>query len=470
MNSFKFFLTVASALAVAPFLAGQETEVVSENVVEEETVVAEAQDAQAAVKTAAEEAVPAEGEAPVAVPGENAALAPQPPEPPKPPALTPEQRKQLEIRLLNARKALLDAELGLARARVAEALAPRNAERARLETETALRMARSAAKLSEIDAEKRKLDAIAARDKARDDLALLERGNALRAADLDFKITRAKQELTLAHCSQEIAKVKTAEQLRDLTPGALGAQKPYRKEPLENGKLYISDRRVEFNGPVTPELAEYVTERIYFYSNQNSEYPIFLVIDSSPGGSVAAGYQIIKAMESSKAPVYVVVKSYAASMAAMITTAAERSFCYKDTVLLQHQPSSGLRGNLTQMTEQLTQMTEWTRYLNDKLAAKMGLSYEDYVKEMYKNNSQGDWTEFGEGAKKWNWVTDIVDTIDEASFVRADRSAAPNNPPAVIIRQHKVDERGKPYFELPTLPAGDAWMIYDPNNLYRIGA
>ncbi|MBP3302777.1 MAG: ATP-dependent Clp protease proteolytic subunit [Opitutales bacterium] len=467
MNSLKFFLTIASALAVAPFLTGQETEIVSENIIEESPAIVEAQ---AAVETAEEEAVPVESETPIAVSGENALPAQQAPESPKPPVLTPEQRKQLEIRLLNARKALLDAELGLARARVAESLAPRNAERTRLETETALRMARSAAKLSEIDAEKRKLDAIGARDKARDDLALLERGNALRAADLDFKITRAKQELTLAHCSQEIEKVKSAEQLRELTPAALGAQKPYRKDPLENGKLYISDRRVEFNGPVTPELAKHITERIYFYNNQNSEYPIFLVIDSSPGGSVAAGYQIIKAMESSKAPVYVVVKSYAASMAAMIATTAERSFCYRDSVLLQHQPSSGVMGNLTQMTEQLKLVTEWSRYINDKLAAKMGLSYEDYVREMYKNNSQGDWTEFGEGAKKWNWVTDIVDTIDESSFVRAERPAEPNNPPTIIIRQHKVDERGKPYFELPTLPAGDAWMIYDPNNLYRTGA
>lgn len=460
MNSFKFFLTIVSAIAVAPFLTGQDTESVAENISEEQ--VAEVIEEQPESGMPTEVTTPAEE---TAIP-ENVAPVP---EKPKAPEMTPEQRKQAEIRLLNARKARLDAEMALARARVAEELAPRNAERSRLEMETALRMARSAAKLSEIDAEKRKLDAVLARDKVRDDLALLERGNALRAADLDLKITRAKQELTLSHCTQEIAKVKSTEQLRDLTPAALGRVKNYPKDPLENGKLYISDRRVEFNGVVTPELAEYVTERIYFYNNKDSEAPIFLVIDSSPGGSVAAGYQIIKAMESSKAPVYVVVKSFAASMAAMITTIAERSFCYNDTVIMHHQPSSGTQGNLTQMSEQLRFVTEWTRYLNDKLAAKMGMTYDEYVKEMYKHNSQGDWTEFGDGARRWNWVSDIVETIDEASIVRNEKADAPKMQ-TIIIRQHKIDERGKPYFELPTLPAGDAWMIYDPKNLYRTGA
>lgn len=461
MNSLKFFLTVASALAVAPFAAGQEAESVSETVVEEETIADVEPDVPEGIVVSEESAASGEGEEGVPAVAETEA--------PTPPELSPEQRKQLEIRLLNARKARVEAELALGRARVAEALAPRSAERSRLETETALRMARSAAKLSEIEAEKRKLDAVSALDKVRDDLALLERGNALRAAELDFKITRAKQELTLAHCSREIAKVKSTEQLRDLTPGALVTQKNYRKDPLENGKLYISDRRIEFNGVVTPELAQRVTERIYFYNNRSTEYPIFIVIDNSPGGSVAAGYQIIKAMESSTAPVYVVVKSFAASMAAMIATSAERSFCFKDSVLLQHQPSSGTTGNLTQMSEQLKTVTDWTRYINDRLAAKMGLSYEDYVKEMYKHNSQGDWSEFGDGAKKWNWVTDVVDTIDESSFVRSEKTASPK-PPAIIIREHKIDERGKPYFELPTLPAGDVWMIYDPNRLYRVGA
>ena len=399
--------------------------------------------------------------------------APAPEKPAAVPAEAPKkelsetQKKQLEIRLINARKAKIDAELALAKARLAEELAPRNAARARLEAETALRNARTSAKLADTDVAKKKLDSEAARDKARDELAALERESRLRALELDLKIARLEQELELARYARDIAQVKSAETLRGLVP-ASAAEPQYRKDPLENGKLYISDRRIAFNGVVTPELAEYVCERIYFYNNRSTEYPIFIVMDSSPGGSVAAGYQILKAMESSKAPVYVVVKSYAASMAAMITTFAERSFCYPGTVVLQHQPSSGVKGNLTQMRESLEMTTRWTRNINDALAKKIGLTYEEYVAEMYKHNSRGDWSEFGDGAKKWKWVTDVVETMEEASVVRKNDAAASKAPSS--FGEYRIDERGRPYVELPSLPAGDAWMIYDPNNLYRVGA
>ena len=177
----------------------------------------------------------------------------------------------------------------------------------------------------------------------------------------------------------------------------------------------------------------------------------------------------MKAMESSKAPVYVVVKSYAASMAAMITTFAERSFCYGNTVLLQHQPSSGMKGNLTQMREGLDSVTRWTRNINDQLAKKMGMTYEEYVAEMYKHDSRGDWSEFGDGAQRWKWVTDVVDAMEETSIVRKNDGDKPDAAVPGSVREYKFDERGKPYVELPTLPAGDMWMIYDPANLYRVG-
>lgn len=98
---------------------------------------------------------------------------------------------------------------------------------------------------------------------------------------------------------------------------------------------------------------------------------------------------------------------------------------------------------------------------------KIGLTYEEYVAEMYRHNSRGDWSEFGDGAKKWKWVTDVVETMDETGIVRK-KADSPAGTPS--FGEYRIDDRGKPYVELPTLPAGDSWMIYDPNNLYRIGA
>lgn len=493
MKVFSYFLTFVSAAALSPFLQGEEGS-------EPETDAAPAQQQQqAAAETAAKEAAPAETAAPVTPlppvtdPVTAPADAPEsvPAAKPAPeakagegdektaePKLTEEQKKQLEIRLLTARKAKIDAELALGKARLAEKLTARSIERNRLENENMLRKARNEAKLAEIEIQKKKLDAVAARDKVREELAMLERNNRLREAELDIKIARTKQDLTLTRRNRELARVKVTETLRGIASTDVPA---YRTDPLENGRLYISDRRVECNGLVTDGLAATIVERIALLNNQNSEYPIFLVIDSSPGGSVSAGYQILKAMESSKAPVYVVVKNYAASMAAIITTWAERSFCYSGTIILQHQPSTGFKGNLTQLGENLEHVTLWTRRITDKIATKMGMTYQEYVAQMYKHNSRGDWTEFGDGAKQWKWVTDVVDTMEESGIVRKNTQNAvaaqqqqqqqPGIDPAPDPRksgEYLIDERGKPYVLLPTLAPGDVWMIYDPDNFYRI--
>lgn len=456
------------AAALAPFLHGQEAES-AETIPQESAAPADVPTTipEEAPAPDAAEAVPAE-----TVPATDASSSENVPEeavpaeaPKKAPArLTADQKKQLEIRLLNARKARIDAEIALERARLGEQLAARNAERSRLETETALRAARTAAKLSDIDADKRKLDAVLARDKVRGELERAERENKLRAAEIDVKIAQCEQGLALARGERKVAQVQAAETLRGIAPSDASAPA---KDPLADGVLRVSDRRIELNGVVTPELADYVCSRIYFYNNQSAEYPIFIVIDSSPGGSVAAGYQILKAMESSRAPVYVVVKSYAASMAAVITTSAERSFCYAGTVILHHQPSTGTKGNLTQLRESLELVTAWTRRINEKIAAKMGLSYEEYVAAMYKHNSRGDWSEFGEGARELHWVTDVVEAIDEAGIVRKDAADPAGKSPRGGI-ELKTDERGRPYVELPALPSGDAWMVHDPRNFYRV--
>ena len=106
--------------------------------------------------------------------------------------------------------------------------------------------------------------------------------------------------------------------------------------------MVISDRRIPLNGPITNETADYVTTRIHFFNNKDPKLPIFIVIDDSPGGSVMAGYRILKAMEGSDAPVHVVVKSFAASMAAAIATLAKHSYAYPNAVILHHQISAGL--------------------------------------------------------------------------------------------------------------------------------
>lgn len=242
----------------------------------------------------------------------------------------------------------------------------------------------------------------------------------------------------------------------------------YEDQPFRKGVLTVSDRRIALNGPIYSGSADHITDRIHYFNNVSTA-PIFLVIDTSPGGSVMAGYRILKAMESSKAPVYVVVKSYAASMAAGITTLAKKSFAYPNAIILHHQMSTVNWGNMTQMREQYEKAKEWERRILEPVAKKMGISTEAFRKRMYEKNSDGDWDEFADSAVALKWVDSIVERIDETGFVKNPDygQPAPGNRLGVHGLEEKTDDTGRRYVSLPRLEPFDFYFIYNPDKYYR---
>ncbi|MFH2201813.1 MAG: ATP-dependent Clp protease proteolytic subunit [Elusimicrobiota bacterium] len=237
--------------------------------------------------------------------------------------------------------------------------------------------------------------------------------------------------------------------------------------PFANGRLMVSDRRIPLNGPIFRGVADFITERIHYFNNENSEKPIFIVIDSSPGGSVMEGYRILKAIASSKAPVHVVLKSYAASMAAAIVTLSERSYAYPNAVILHHEMSTLTWGNMTQLKEQLEIAKEWEKRLMGPVAKKAGMSIEDFRKAMYKHNSDGDWEEFADAATKLKWVGSIVNEVRETGVVKR-----PDDKQKPVFTwpfglEEKVDEKGHRYVTLPRLNPYDMYYIHNPDNYYR---
>lgn len=239
------------------------------------------------------------------------------------------------------------------------------------------------------------------------------------------------------------------------------------KDPYADGVLTISDRRIALNGPIIRGVADYVSERIHYWNNVSDD-PVFIVIDSCPGGSVMEGYRIVKAMQASKAPVHVVVKSYAASMCAFITTMAQRSYVYPNAVVLHHQMSLGIWGNMTQTREQLELAKEWWRRLGDPAAKKMGLTLEQFVKNMYAHNSDGDWEEFGDEAVKLKWATHVVHEIRETGVRRKpDDEKKPNPGMRFFALEEKVGDKGERFVSLPRLEPFDLYWIHNPDRYYR---
>ena len=247
----------------------------------------------------------------------------------------------------------------------------------------------------------------------------------------------------------------------------------YLDKPLtKENTLVISDRRVDLNGAITAKLAEKITRKINYFNNKENSKPIFIVIDKSPGGSVMAGYQIVKAIESSKAPVYVVLKSFAASMAAVIVTFSEHSYAYSHATILHHQPSTYLSGsnNLTEQKENYKILEKWWKYLATPIAKKMGISIDEFQKEMYEHSSRGDWSEFAVDAQKLHWVNHIVTRIEDTSILQnfSEEEEKKKEEEEKKSEIETLDKNGNVVVYLPHLSPTDAYFLYSPDNYYRV--
>jgi len=396
-----------------------------------------------------------------------------------------EQQLHQELAKLTAEKQRLELENGLAQQKLQAEGAALQAELDKLTKQADLLAKRATLKEAErkarldeeLAADREKLEKmkltndLAAAEVADQSRELIQREQELKVRTADLQVQRSEFELQLARLNSDLdLRVK-----RDLWKNRVNRDIQYTKEPFKDGVLTISDRRIALNGPIWGDTADYVAERIDYFNNQSHEFPIFIVIDASPGGSVMAGYKILKAMDGSAAPVYVVVKSFAASMAANIVTQSKKSFAYPNAIVLHHQILNGSFGNLTQQKENVKELEEWWKRLATPVAAKMGISLDEFIKRMYENRSTGDWLEFGDNARKQKWVDEIVETVREESYDKnpdAPSALGASPPPGHLdsqpTLQERVDATGHRYVLLPRLDPVDCYYLYNPDNYYRL--
>ncbi len=372
---------------------------------------------------------------------------------------------ELQIALIAKRAELERAELAVQIEKLAQQADLLAKEKALAEAK------RESALQAELASEKSRLEKLETANKIAEAEFASEKAALQKKADmLDVRIKELQAEST--EFQNKVAML-TAEidlrEKRDQWKNRVDAEIAYPAEPFKDGVLRISDRRIPLNGVVTMNLADEVVDRIDYFNNQNREHPIFIVIDRSPGGSVMAGYKILKAMEGSAAPVYVVVKSYAASMAAGITTLAKRSYAYPNAVLLHHQVLTFSFGNLTEQRENLRDLEEWWKRLATPIAAKMGIGLDEFIERMYKNRSTGDWEVFGDDAKKLKWVDEIVTTIQEDGVIKnpdGDKDRAKKMGWDEDLRE-QTDGEGRRFALLPRLDPVDVYYLHNPDGYYR---
>ena len=278
----------------------------------------------------------------------------------------------------------------------------------------------------------------------------------------ELKAKQAEFGLKLVEIENEVKAIEAAKKRENYA----NSEPVYLADPLlKDGTLVISDRRIDLNGPIHSGTAKHVTERINYFNNKNAKHPIFIIIDDSPGGSVMSGMSILESMHGSDAPVYVVVKTFAASMAAGITTLAERSFAFPNAMILHHQVISSNFGNLTETREHTKQLEEWWRRLAEPIAQKMGISRDQFIEKMYENTVSGDWTEFADEAQKLKWVDHVVNNLKETSLLK---NPDAKKTPTPTTRPRAEGDSMTPENIIPRLNPKDMLYMYNPDNYYKL--
>ena len=387
---------------------------------------------------------------------------------------------QKETALLNAKKENITATIELKKAELDQKLADQKLELAKIQAE--IEGIKTRLELTELE-RKAGSDLDLAKLKKESERLLLEAAIAKNESDIQGYKTRQEENDIRKQTSALALQMELQEKEEQARAYAVDKEPAYLKDPLVDGKLIISDRRIALNGVVTSKTADEITDRISYFTNRDPAAPIFIVIDDCPGGSVMAGYKILKAMPGSSAPVYVVVKSFAASLAACLTTCAERSFAYPNAIIMHHQLAVLSGGNLTQHRELVSELEQWWVRLATPIAEKMGITLDEFIERMYAESSTGDWNEFADDAKKLGWVDTIVEEIDESSLLRHPDSIKPASTstrtittggPGLDSTQSHADiiltndDRGRPISILPRLNPLDAYWLYNPDGYFQL--
>ncbi|TVR46736.1 MAG: hypothetical protein EA402_02300 [Planctomycetota bacterium] len=408
---------------------------------------------------------------------------------------SPAEQELAEMRAELERLRLLQ---DLREARLRDRIQESQMEIQSIEAELSLAAARRRAELATMEAEQERLQAVGALQEARQQAEMLQQRLAQKHRQMEFQLAeiemqgealehrhiqrqRERESAAFEHAQQlrqqSLTDTKFAMQQDELKLAALEQRQmaeaviatgPERlAEPFVDGVLHISDRRIDLNEPIISGTGDWIARRIAFFNNESPQDPIFLVIDYCPGGSIMDGEIILRAMASSKAPVHVVVKNLAASMAAIILGDAPHSYALPNALIMHHQPMSYTFGNLAQQKEWVRLFENWAHRIHAPTAERMGITIEEFYARMYEQSVSGDWMEFADRAQELHWVQHVVREIREDNVRRRPEDPSPYQ--AYWGSWSSAKTATGERIRLPRPRALDFYFLYNSDGRFFIG-
>jgi ATP-dependent Clp protease, protease subunit len=144
----------------------------------------------------------------------------------------------------------------------------------------------------------------------------------------------------------------------------------------------LKERVVFFVGEVMDINANLVVAQLLFLESENPEKDVAFYINS-PGGSVYAGLAVYDTMQFIKPQVSTLCTGMAASMGAHLLMAGEKGkrFALPNSRIMIHQPSSGFRGQASDIEIQARETLKLKKRLNEMMSRHTGKTVDEIEKD-----------------------------------------------------------------------------------------
>jgi ATP-dependent Clp protease, protease subunit len=173
----------------------------------------------------------------------------------------------------------------------------------------------------------------------------------------------------------------------------------------------LKARRVMINGTINSEIAGEVIKKVWYLDLHEPGKPILLVI-SSPGGSVDAGFAIWDQLKMISSPVTTLVTGLAASMGSILSLAGApgRRFATPMSRFMIHQPSIGgsIQGQATDLEIQAREILKTKEVLINLYVKATGKSRAEIEKAIDRDT----WLSAKE-ALEFGHIDKIVSSLKE---------------------------------------------------------
>lgn len=149
----------------------------------------------------------------------------------------------------------------------------------------------------------------------------------------------------------------------------------------------LKERIVFLSGEVNDTMATLAVAQLLFLESENPKKEIYLYINS-PGGSVTSGLSIYDTMQYIKPKVATLCLGQACSMGSLLLAAGSPGmrFSLPNSRVMIHQPSSGFKGQATDIEIHAKEILDTKRRLNEILAKHTGQKLSVIEKNVERDN------------------------------------------------------------------------------------